>query len=66
LLGEAESFHTQLKRKVQHVGESLQEFAAVIDHLAHHVFVDSTIGKRPLHLQKDKRDLGQQVGTEDY
>jgi hypothetical protein len=30
-----EGFQLQLKRRTQHVGESLQEFAAAIDHLAH-------------------------------
>jgi hypothetical protein len=29
-------------RSVQHTGESLQEYAATIDHLAHCAYVDST------------------------
>jgi hypothetical protein len=38
----AEKFHAQLKRKVQHAGESLKEFAAAIDHLANRAYFDST------------------------
>jgi hypothetical protein len=38
----AEAFHTQLRRKVQHTGESVQESAVAIDHLARHAYEDST------------------------
>jgi hypothetical protein len=35
-----EALHAQLKRRAQRVGESLQEFSAVIEHLAHHAHVE--------------------------
>jgi hypothetical protein len=38
----AEAFHAQLRRSVQHTGDSLQEFAATINHLAHRDYFDST------------------------
>jgi hypothetical protein len=38
----AEGFHGQLRRMVQHAGESLEESAATIGHLAHCSYVDST------------------------
>jgi hypothetical protein len=33
-------FHSQLKRRTQLIRESLQVFAATIDHLAHHAHVE--------------------------
>jgi hypothetical protein len=38
-------FHSQLKRRTQLIGESLQKLAAAIDHLAHHAHVEP-----PKHL----------------
>jgi hypothetical protein len=35
-----EAFHAQLKRRTQRIGESLQGFVAVIDHLTHGAHVD--------------------------
>jgi hypothetical protein len=35
-----EAFHAQLKRRTQHIGEFLQQFATVIDHLVHHAHID--------------------------
>jgi hypothetical protein len=35
-----EAFHAQLKRRIQHVRESLQESAAVIDRLAYCAYVE--------------------------
>jgi hypothetical protein len=36
-----QSFHAQLRRRVQHTEESLQEFSAAIDHLADQAYVNS-------------------------
>jgi hypothetical protein len=38
----AEAFHAQLRRKVHHAAEHLQEFSAAMDHLAHRAHVNST------------------------
>jgi hypothetical protein len=38
----AETFYTQLRTMVQHTRESLEEFAAHIDHLGHCAHVNST------------------------
>jgi hypothetical protein len=37
----AEGFHCQLRRMAQHARESLEEFAAAIDHLVHCAYVNS-------------------------
>lgn len=37
-----ETFRTQPRRRVQHAGESLQEFAAAMGHLVYCAYVDST------------------------
>jgi hypothetical protein len=50
-----EAFHVQLKR-TQHVGGFLQQFATVIDHLAHHAHIDllkQNISREAVHAFAD-------------